>query len=429
MEIQINKRLLLPFIILLAAFNVLPIGLLSFKNIDLIKIASLVIFFISVLNFKGFFSRDIRYFTFFFIAILFSVVNMFTRGKYMDWTFFYCLNYLNLYLLLLSFRNTSDIKEYINLIIFLCAVAFIVHMLFYLFPFVLEGKLNEIRMGSINLDAINTGSNKIRIFIPGMGFIALFLSYYIIKLIYYRRLRVFEYILLGSFFVSIFILASVRTYLLCVFVALVILLLLRKLSIKRISLLLGVFVVLLSLMALVSTNTYDFLVSRFDIFWKLGSFQFKDVINLDVDYDSELTFGTIYFRIMEVIYVLQNFSNDTKSILFGNIGILYDFLGVEQEPAPHVSIFGIYYLFGIVGLTSFIAMLIYYTKMILQNLKKYKGSSLEFLNIVLTIFWFSLFAISFFGGIYYSELILVVTFIIASSIYLKNNYSLLRHEN
>jgi len=48
-----------------------------------------------------------------------------------------------------------------------------------------------------------------------------------------------------------------------------------------------------------------------------------------------------------------------------------------------------------------------------------KEGEFEFLSIALTIMWFALFAISFFGGIYYSELTLLVTFIIAASLMLK----------
>jgi hypothetical protein len=283
-----------------------------------------------------------------------------------------------------------------------------------MFPSILEGSLNEIRMGSINLDA-----SKPRIFIPGMGFIAMFFNYYILKFLYYRNLKLHELIFFFLFFASIFIFASVRTYFLCVFVTIIVLLLLRKLSLKKMSYLLGGTAVGLFLLSLISSDIYEFVLGRFDIFLKLGDFKLMDVIQLDVDYDNEQTFGTVYFRIMEVMFVLQNFSGDLRSILFGNIGTLYDFLGVEQETAPHISIFGIYYLFGLVGLTTFCFFFVYYTKLILKNLKRFKNSKYEFLTIVLAIFWFSLFAISFFGGIYYSEMALIVTFTIAASLTLK----------
>jgi hypothetical protein len=414
MEILFNKRLVLPFIVLLTAFNVLPVGLLSLYNMDILKVISIGIFLLSLVRFRGYFNKEIRYATFFFLSIFLSGLNMISKGKYMDWTFFYCLNYLNLFLLLYSFRKVTDIYDYIKVMIGLCVFASFVHMIFYLYPAILDGKLHDIRMGSINLDA-----SKVRIFIPGMGFIAMFFNYYIIKFLYYRKLTLQELIFFFLFFTSIFIFASVRTYFLCVFVTILVLLLLRKLSFKKISYLVGGAVVGLFILSFISSDMFDFVLGRFDIFLKLRDFKLMDSIRLDVDYDNEQTFGTVYFRIMEVMYVLQNFSGSVKSVLFGNIGTLYDFLGVEQETAPHISIFGVYYLFGLVGLTTFSFFFVYYTKLIIKNLKRFKRSKYEFLSIVLAIFWFSLFVISFFGGIYYSEMSLMVTFTIAASLTLK----------
>jgi len=227
--------------------------------------------------------------------------------------------------------------------------------------------------------------------------------------------------LLIAFFASIFIFASVRTYLLGVGVAFVMLLLSRKLSFKKIFYFLGIIFVPLFCLSLLSSNLYEFIGERFNIFLQLKNFQLRNVLDLNIDYDNEETFATVYYRIMEVIYVIQNFSNDLRTILFGNLGTLYDFLGVEMEIAPHISIFGLYYLFGMVGLSTFVVFFIYYTKLIIANLKKFKHTNLEFVSISLAIFWFTLFVISFFGGIYYSELSLLVTFIIAASIILKRH--------
>jgi hypothetical protein len=414
MQLLLNKRLVSPFIVLLTAFNILPVGLLSIANIDVLKALSLCIFFLALLRFRGYFDKDIRFATFFFLAILLSALNMMSKGKYMDWTFFYCLNYLNLFLLVCSFKKIQDIKDYINILLTLCLLATFVHFIFYVQPSLLTGPLSNMRMGSLSLDA-----SKVRVFIPGMGFIAVLFTYLISKLLYFRQLNVYESVLLIAFFTSIFIFASVRTYFLGVVVAFVTLLFLKKLSVKKVLYFLGIVVAAFFLLSLISSDMYEFITSRFNIFLRLKDFQLREVLDLDVDYDNEQTFATVYFRIMEVIYVIQNFSNGLRPILFGNLGTLYDFLGAELEIAPHVSIFGIYYLFGLVGLSTFLGFFIYYTKMIIANLKKFRRTSLEFLTISLTIFWFTLFVISFFGGIYYSELSLLVTFIIAASIFLK----------
>jgi len=416
MQILLNKRLLAPLIVLLSAFNILPVGLLSVANLDFLKVASLCIFFLSLLRFRGYFNTDIKYATFFFLAILLSALNMVSKGKYMDWTFFYCLNYLNLFLLLCSFKNIQDIKDYIGLLLSLCLIASFVHFIFYLDPSLLTGELNRIRMGSLILDA-----RKIRVFIPAMGFIALMFTYLVSKLLYFKKLKAYEFILLIAFFASIFIFASVRTYLLGLGVALVMLLLSGRLSFIKILYFSGFVFISLFGLSLISSGMYEFIGERFNIFLQLKDFKFRDVLDLSVDYDNEQTFATVYFRIMEVIYVIQNYSSGLRTILFGNLGTLYDFLGVEMEIAPHISIFGLYYLFGMVGLVTFLAFFIYYSKMIISNLKKFKRTHLEFLSITLAILWFTLFAISFFGGIYYSELTLLVTFIIAASIILKRH--------
>lgn len=414
MQIRLNKRLVASFIVLLTAFNILPVGLLSVANLDFLKVVSLCIFFLSLLMFRGYFKPDIRYATFFFLSILLSALNMVSKGKYMDWTFFYCLNYINLFLLLCSFKKIQDIQDYLGILLGLCFLASLVHFIFYLQPSLLNGELNKIRMGSLILDA-----RKIRVFIPAMGFIAIMFTYLISKLLYYKKLKAHEFILLIAYFASIFIFASVRTYLLGLGVAILLLLLSGRLSFTKILYFSGFVFISLFCLSLISSGMYEFIGERFNIFLQLKDFKLRDVLALDIDYDNEQTFATVYYRIMEVIYVIQNYSSGLRTILFGNLGTLYDFLGVEMEIAPHISIFGLYYLFGMVGLVTFLAFFIYYTRMIIKNLKKFKRTNLEFLSIALAIFWFTLFAISFFGGIYYSELTLLVTFIIAASIILK----------
>lgn len=414
MQLLLNKRLVLPFVVLLTAFNILPVGLLSVANMDVLKAATLCILFLALLRFRGYFQKDIRYATFFFLSILLSGMNMVSKGKFMDWTLFYCLNYLNLFLLLISFRKIRDIEDYLGLLLVLCTLATVVHFIFFLNPSLLTGVLTDIRMGSLNMDA-----TKVRVFIPGMGFIAMLFTYLVGKLLYFKKLKRYENVLLLIFFTSFAVFASVRTYLLGVVVAFIVLLVLKKLSFRRVLSVTAIVFVLFIALSFVSSDIYQFILGRFDIFFRVKDFQLIDVVNLDVDYDSEETFATVYFRIMEVIYVLQNFSGSLKEILFGNIGTLYDFLGVEQETAPHVSLFGIYYLFGLVGLGTFLLFFIYYTKLLFVNIRRLRNSQFEFLSISLTIMWFSLFAISFFGGIYYSELTLLVTFIIAASLLLK----------
>lgn len=191
MQLLLNKRLVLPFVVLLNAFNILPIGLLSVANMDLLKAATLCIFFLALLQFRGYFQKDIRYATFFFLSILVSGMNMVSKGKFMDWTLFYCLNYLNLFLLLVSFKKIQDVKDYIGLLLVLCALATFVHFIFFLNPSLLTGKLTDMRMGSLNMDA-----TKIRVFIPGMGFIAILFTYLFSKLLYFKKLKPFENVLL-----------------------------------------------------------------------------------------------------------------------------------------------------------------------------------------------------------------------------------------
>jgi hypothetical protein len=413
-QLQINSRLILPFIILLTAFNILPFGLLSFKNLDPLKVLSLFIFLFALLSVRNLLSKDTIYVSLFIGTIILSALNMFSRGKYMDWTFFYCLNYFNFFLLLISFQNMNDILDYVKLVFGLSILASFLHLIFYLFPVLLAGKLNEIRMGSINSDA-----SRIRVFIPGMGFIAICFTYLIAKLVYFKRLSFAGYCTLLIFFCSITIFASVRTYLLGIFVVLISFLLLKKLSFKKIIYFSGIAFLAVLIVSLVSADLWQFLGERLNIFTQLGEFKFLDAIQLNIDYDTETTFGTVYFRIMEVIYVLNNYSSGMREILFGNMGTLYDFLGVEQETAPHISLFGIYYLFGAIGLAFFCLMFINFTKLIIRNVRKFADTKFEFFSIVVAVLWFTLFVISFFGGIYYSELILMVTFIMAAATFMK----------
>lgn len=414
-QLQLNRNLLLPAIVMLSVYNFLPFGLIAVGNMDILKGVVLIIFLVTCFRFQGYFRKEISPVSFLLIAIVLSTVHMVLKGKYMDWTIFYCLYYINFFLLLISFKSKQDIDDYIRILIFFGLCSTLVHLCFFLFPQLLDGKLNEIRMGSLNND-----TNITRVFIPGMGYIAMLFVYLFVRMLYYQKLSITHAVILFAFFCSTFIFASVRNYALGILVAFAVLIYTRKLSLKKLSILAGIGVSIMLILSLLSTDIYQYVVDRLGIFFRVSELSVSDAINLDVDYDNEETFGTVYFRILEVIFVLQNYFNDFQSILFGNIGTLYDFLGVEQAPAPHVGIAGVYFLFGAIGIGTFLYFLLYYTRFIFQNVKRLKNTRFEFYSILLIIYWISLFFISFFGGIYYTEMISMVTFTLAASITIRN---------
>ena len=81
------KRLFAPFFILLAAFNIIPIGLLSYYNLDPFKVVSLFFLFYAFITFKDWRNKNVWFQALFIAAIFCSYVNMvITRGKVFDWT-------------------------------------------------------------------------------------------------------------------------------------------------------------------------------------------------------------------------------------------------------------------------------------------------------------------------------------------------------
>lgn len=68
-------------------------------------------------------------------------------------------------------------------------------------------------------------------------------------------------------------------------------------------------------------------------------------------------------------------------------------------------------------------MFVKFSKILIQNVYKTKNTKFEFLSLSLVVIWFSLFAISLFGGVYYSELILLVTFVMAAAVFIKNKFA------
>ena len=415
------RRLIAPFFILLAAFNIIPIGLLSYYNLDPFKIVSLFFLFYAFITFKEWRNKNVLFQALFIIAILCSYVNMvIMRGKVFDWTSYYCLYYLYFFVIMSSVRETDDIYLYIRFLLIVCFLATLVHIFFYINPWILEGTLTDIRMGSLRTDVDET-----RIFIPGSGFIAIGFLYLVTKILYRKRINVVDIFLLAFFSFSIFFISSIRTYLLGVVVVVFVLFLVKKISFKAILALLVPAIVLIGILYLFNDSAYNYIVSRFDIFFKLGDFKPVDAFNLNIDYGGELDLGTVYWRIMESAYVLQVFFKDLPSFLFGQIGVLYDFLGVEENAAPHISLVGVYFLFGLVGLITFLTFLVNFTVLIIKNLRLSKKTDLEFLAIVFTVIWFTLFIFSFFGGIYYSELILMITFTSACSVFLNKKLKLI----
>lgn len=409
----LKKRMLVPSIILLNAYNILPFGLLAVKNLDPLKLVTIILLTGSFFIKKKWFDTHTNHVTIFIFTIIISAINMAVKGKYLDWTLFYVFNYLNYFILINSFREDDDVLSYIKVLSVFSIVATFMHGIYFMKPELLNGILSEIRLGSINYD-----TSKPRIFIPGMGFIAICFTYLITKLMFFRKMTPIEYVFTAAFFLSIFVFSSVRTNLLGIFICFLTMLATGKLSFRSLLSFVGVGISFVAVLAIVSEELYQFIIQRFDIFLKVGDFQLVDLINLEIDYDNETTWGTVYFRILEVVYVFQNFFNDLPSLFFGNIGTLYDFLGVQDEPAPHVGIVGVFYLFGLTGIFTFLAMIVHFSRIVIRNIKLSKNTKWEFMSIALTVIWFTLIAISFFGGVFYSELILLVTYVMAASVYI-----------
>ncbi len=410
-----------------ASMGLVPIGLINIRNFNLFNVLVLC-FYLTQIPFAVRISlkHNNSYFTaskvvlFLVITVFLSYLNMiFGLGKITDWTVLYSLNYMLFWILIRDLRSFKDIDKLFHLLGIFSLICILWLTLFYLFPWILEGPFKGIRMGSVRKDVLGAT----RIFTPRMEYINVFIIY-LMSYLYIGKPKN-RLILLLLLFISLFtiiIFTSVRSYIASLVVLFIILVVLNRRIGTLLKIATGV-AVLGFLFYIIPGPIRQYIVERMEPIFQIRNLNIVSAFKGTIEYGTEKgnIFDTVYWRILEVPYALSYIDTKAK-ILFGTIGQLYDYRGVFDNPAPHISIIGIYYLFGISGILSFSIFIIYFSIKIIKLYNKYKRHPRRYLATFILLAWLGMFMLSFLGGIYYSNSVTIVIGLCALSIIMEHLY-------
>jgi len=399
--------------IFFAAMGLVPIGLINVHNLNPFNTVVLLILLsqfptaVRTIRAKDpIFSRPSLVVFFVVCTVVLGYVNMVLGlGKFADWTAFYCLNYLLFWVVLREVHTFNDIDRLFRRLAFFTILAAGWLVFFFFRPEVLEGAFTDIRMGSYRGEV----GGLSRIFTPGMEYISVALMFVVSYFAFGKPRRPLMLTLLFVLcLLVIVIITSVRTYVAGLLVALLIILVL-KVDWRTIRLLLVGSLVIAVLFLVLPGGVQEYVVERVAGITDLSDVDVETALDQEMGEGTtdEGSLGTLYWRILEVPYALSLMTTP-REIVFGSLGRLYSFIGVEDAAAPHISAAGIFYLFGLVGLMTFSTFIVYFSIRIVRLNRLYKTHPRRYLAVFTLIAWINLFLFSFGGGIYYSTTTAIV---------------------
>lgn len=409
--------------IIFSWFGIIPIYFFTLGELNIIVFSIFIIYLTTIpYAIKYSFSKNYasvasKVILLILISLLLSYINMRVwLGKTTSLIVIWTMNYALFWVMLKEITTFNKIDELIGYIGRLTLFGIALLFLFFLFPSLLVGPLDQGGMGSFRGYELGLP----RIFTPSMIYVSLSIIY-ILNLFFYKKtdnnkIKLFIFLALSLF--SILIITSIRTYLVGIFFSLVYLLLSKsQIKTKIQFIVIAAFSVALIFFFL-NTKTENELSTRFLSVFKISNFDLQGVIYGDVSYGQN-EFGTFYWRILEIGYAFQFLDSNSK-IFLGVMGLYYNFQGVFETLAPHISYFGIYYLFGILGSIAFGLLIIFFSYKVVSVKRIYKGHHYEYLATFLMLAWFNMLLFAFGGGVFYSDQCIVIVLICALEIILEN---------
>ena len=392
-----------------SSMSLVPIGLINYANFNPFNIIILLIYIINLpfairLTYSNRHQDTIasKVMMLVLITIIISYISMvINRGKYLDWSVLYCLNFFLFWVIIKEIKTFEDIhKLFWKLLIFtIIAVLWLVY--FFINPSILNSTFLDIRMGSFRGD----DEGLTRIFTPGMDYIAYAMVFVLCSLFVgipknKTKLIILFFICLGS----IVIITSTRTHLVALFITIVIIGIIKFKELKLIRLL-TIPILALALYFVLPSALQNYIDIRISPLFKIYNIQLVDAIFDTVDYGGQDhdSFGTVYWRLMEIPYVIS-LIQQPHEIFFGKIGYLYEFKGLNEAPMPHTNFTAFYYLFGLLGVISFGIFIIYFsTKFIKINIM-YRGHPKQYLAVFALSIWTNIMLLN--GAAFYSPIVI-----------------------
>ena len=389
--------------------GLLPIGLVSFDKLDPFMVVCVGLYSWGVVyGFrKAFVSKDdfaipSRVVLLIILTLVVSYVFMIiNHHKYITWIIYWCLGYATFWVVISEVKRASDIELLLRIIGIMASIGMIWALFFFLVPSVLRGPLRDAGMGSFR--AYEDGIP--RIFTPVMHYTALGILYVACRAIVLRRRLSLRHYLFGLFaLLELLVVFSIRTDIIDIGLLLIGIFFLsrRKNKIRTFITFTAAGVLLMgSLYFLLPARFVNYVSERTTSVMDLSAFDLSGALTPGVLTYGNSEYWTFYWRIREVFYALD-FVDTPQKMMFGDMGEKYDFEGVDDEIAPHNSYFGIFFLFGYLGVFVFASFLLYFSRQIWHLLKKFQDSKEYYLAVFLAVSWVFMLILNFSGGFLYS---------------------------
>lgn len=319
--------------------------------------------------------------------------------KYTSWIILDSLNYLLFFIILTNITSYEQIEKIIKYWGVLCVVGIIWSFYFFTDPRILDGIFLTAGMGSNR----GTGDGLKRIFTPSMTYVSLMIVYFLSYFFYSRdnKSRWISYFLFLLAIINVVLITSVRTYMVGIILS-AILFLIMKLDFKKTAEKVTILILILSAAYFLASSTYtNYITERISPVLDYKNFDISGALGENPIQYGQAEFGSLYWRLLEAGYVLTTFDN-TNNLFMGNLGKYYSFMGMELTMAPHISYIGILYLYGIIGVVSFLVFIIYFTIKLIKLKILYKNDKREYLVVFLLAAWLNMLLFAFGGGIFFS---------------------------
>ena len=412
--------------IFFSLFGILPMGLWRVDNYNLLNTSAILILLSSLpLAFRYSLSKTYlnrtasRVLLLIIVSLFISYFAMIMNfGKYSSWNILACSYYLIFWIILNEVKTINDIKIILNRLKLFLVVASCLAIIFYNSPDILTGPLANTGMGTYRDEILY----RTRIFFPSLGFMLLAVVYSFSRLLFSNpKNKLFLIIFILVELYILLIISSIRTYGIGLILTLIIMLFIKFKTKLNFSILFFIFIILVVIFLLPSGIT-NYLTERFDIINDISFFDFRGLLQGNFITGNQV-YGTYYWRVSE-IYIALQYIDSTFKLLFGAMGQYYEFTGFYTI-APHISYFGIFYLFGLFGVLTFSIAIFYFSRKMIQVYKLYINHKDKYLVIFLIFSWFNLLINGFAGGVFYSEnYVALVAGLFALTAILENNINM-----
>jgi len=423
-------RLIKTSFVLFCSMGLVPVGLIEAGSYNPLNVALLLIYFSSFILI-GPFSRQLKkdegynnsskIFLVVIVSFALSYFHMvFTQEKFSSWIIFYSLNFILFWIMLNEIKSFQDIEILIKRMFYLivCAIGLLAY--FYFNPNVLDNALFNAGMGSFR----GYEDSFPRIFTPGMIFIAFSAIFFICKTFLSNSVlknKIFDGVFFLICFFSVAIVTSVRTYILGMILGFVVAVLYR-INTKKIITILAFLIVATAILIFVNPQKeIAYISNRLLPVTEIKNFDVKAVLNNNFSTENNNNFGTYYWRISEA-YTALSYLNTPSRVLLGATGQLYNYAIIDQVYAPHIGYIGIYFAFGLVGVTAFLIFIIYFSAKMFRLMRLYKNDPYEYFAVFIFVSWVVILIFALVNSIFYYIDNVILVSLCALSVILEKLY-------